>query len=116
MDFSAARGPRALRRPARHKPTIPREFIPLLNRFALDAHHRIELWCYALVLLMIDEEQVRVSGVRELAGRDWIVLQIYGGEEFEIVKPNLQEDQEQSLLEGVRDIVERARARRKRLN
>ncbi len=85
---------------------IPREFVPLLDAYAVSSDEYIELWTYAIVLLMIDEEQVRMVGMHELAGREWVMLQIYGGEEFEIVKPNLTEAQERHFIRGVRRIVE----------
>lgn len=95
---------------------IPREFVPLLDQFPLDADARIQLWTFALVLLMIDQEQVRMIGTREVAGREWFMLQIYGGEEFEILRPELSEQDELHLLEGVRAIVQKTRVQRRRLN
>ena len=89
--------------------TIPREFLPLIDTFARDKYERIEYWVYALALLMIDEERVRVNGTRELAGREWITLQIYGGDEFDIVRPPLSEAQEMELLEGARLVLARMR-------
>ena len=112
----AAPGQRTPRRHARSKSTIPREFIPLLNKYARDPYHRIELWCYALVLLMVDEEQVRMTRTHEVAGREWVTLEIYGGEEFDIVKPDMGgEESEQLLLDGMRKIVRRVRAKKRRL-
>lgn len=93
---------------------IPMEFAPLLDEFALDAYHRIELWSFALVLLMIDEEQVRQVGSHEVAGTEWVILQTRDGEQFEIVKPQLDEESEHRLLFGVREIVEEARQREQR--
>lgn len=104
------------RRRVRRKSVIPREFVPLVNDFAKDAQERIEYWCYAIVLLMIDEEQVRMTGTREAAGREWAVLQIYGGEEFEVVRPQMSEEDESRLLAGVREIVDNARAKKRPLN
>lgn len=112
----AARGQRSPRRRHRSQSFIPREFGPLLDEFALDAHHRIELWTFSLALLMIDEEQVRVVGTHTVADTEWISLQIPGGEQFDIVKPQLSDENEQRLLEGVREIVERERARQRRLD
>ncbi len=95
----------------RRKVNIPREFLPLIDSFAHDRYERIEYWVYALALLMIDEERVRVNGTREIAGREWITLQIYGGDEFDVIKPPLNEAQETELLEGARNILERMRRR-----
>lgn len=106
---------RTARRRVRKKTSIPREFGPLVDSFASDAQHRMELWAYALVLLMIDEQQVRVKGTHEAAGHEWVTLEIYSGDEFEIVKPALPERDEQKLLEGVREIVKNVRANQRRL-
>lgn len=111
-----ARGQAKPRRTTGGKSRIPREFLPLLHAFAFKGQERIELWCYALVLLMIDEEQVRFIGTHTQAGRQWATVRIVGGEEFDVVKPDLSEEQEQNLLDGVRHIVRTARARRQRLN
>ena len=109
-------GQESSRKHPRASASIPREFGPLLDEFALDAHHRIELWIFTLALLMIDEEQVRQVGSHQVAGSEWVTLQTRDGEQFDIVKPQLDEDDERRLLFGVRDIVEgeRARNRRKR--
>lgn len=111
---TTARGQDLPRRRAPRKPIIPREFAPLINTFTGDSQARIELWCYALVLLMIDEEQVRMLGTHQAAGREWATLQIYGGEEFEVVRPNLTEEEEDRLLAGVREIVDDARTRNRK--
>lgn len=111
-----AHGQAKPRRTTRSNSRIPREFLPLLHAFALKGQERIELWCYALVLLMLDEEQVRLVNTHVEAGREWATLRIIGGEEFDVVKPPLSEEQEQQLLDGVRHIVRTARAQRQRLN
>jgi hypothetical protein len=92
---------------SKKKGYIPREFAPLIDAYALDSEQRIELWCYAIALLMIDEERVRLIGTREISGRTWVTLQIPNGEEFDLVKPALTEATERQLLEGVREIVEK---------
>jgi hypothetical protein len=112
--YAVKKGSATRRRRRRTGPAIPREFAPLLDSYALDAQQRIELWTFALVLLMIDEEQVRVMGTRELAGREWLTLQTQEGEQFDIIKPDLNEDDEQQLLDRVREIVENARAMHRR--
>lgn len=106
-DRSTAPRQRTRSRRPRRKSQIPREFAPLINAYAADPYQRIELWCYALVLLMIDENQVFLVGIREAAGRTWVTLETAIGEEFEIVKPQLSETVEQQLLKGVRAVVER---------
>lgn len=111
----AVRKQTALRKRRRTRSSIPREFAPLLDAFALDAQHRIELWSFALVLLMVDEEQVRVMGEHDEAGQRWVTLQTQEGEQFDIVKPGLSETDERELLERVREIVENARARHRRI-
>ena len=88
-----------------HKVDIPREFGPLLDAYALDSHHRIELWTFAIVVLMIDDEQVRVIGTRELADTQWLVLEMQDGEQFEIIHPQLTLADEMELFRGVRKIM-----------
>lgn len=100
----------AQRTPQRRKSTIPREFLPLLSTYGLDPQQGLELWSYALVLLMLEEGRVRMTGTHQAAGREWLTLQIQGGEEFEIIRPALSAEHEQRLLAGVRDIVARVRA------
>lgn len=108
----SANGQRASHR-VRRKTSIPREFAPLVNSLALDAQDRLQLWVYALVLLMLDEHQVRLIGAHQAAGHEWVTVQIYSGDEFEVVKPALSQENERKLLEGVRVIVSSARANRR---
>jgi hypothetical protein len=110
-----APGQKSPHRRVHRKASIPREFAPLVNSFALDAQDRMELWVYALVLLMIDEEQVRLMGTHEASGQQWVTVQIYSGDEFEIVKPALSQENEHQLLEGVRRIVKEVRASQRRV-
>lgn len=113
-EGTTAVGRESPRRRGRAASIIPREFAPLLDEYALDAHHRIELWSFALVLLMIDEEQVRQVGSHQVAGSEWVTLQTRDGEQFDIVKPQLDEASERRLLFGVREIVEQERIRNAR--
>src|SRR5581483_8600001 len=92
------------RRRAARREHIPPEFRPLVDEFALDSHQRREIWWYILVLLMIDEEQVRPMGEHELAGRLWVTLRTQDGNEFDIIKPQLDENQQDRLLAGARQI------------
>lgn len=114
MEKMPSVGRKSPRKNVRAASLIPMEFAPLLDEFALDAHHRIELWSFALVLLMIDEEQVRQVSSHEVAGTEWVILQTRDGEQFEIIKPKLDEASEQRLLFGVREIVEDARIKERR--
>lgn len=83
---------------------IPPEFDRLLNRFSTETHERREVWWYLLVLMMIDQEQVRFMREHELAGRRWVTVQTRDGDEFEIVKPEAVQDRELELLVGAREI------------
>lgn len=113
-EYATPRRRQTLRRRGRTRSLIPSEFAPLLDSFDLDKSHRIELWSYALVLLMIDEGQVRKVRTYELVDNEWITLQILTGEQFDIIKPELSEQDEVRLLEGVRQIVGNARRARRR--
>jgi hypothetical protein len=103
-----------LRRRGRTRTLIPVEFRPLLDSFDLDSHQQIELWSFSLVLLMLDEGQVRKIGTHQIAGTEWLTLQILTGEQFDIVKPEMSETDQERLLEGVREIVGKARRARRR--
>src|SRR5581483_5936387 len=81
MTARARRMRRVTRRRAARREHIPPEFRPLVDEFALDSHQRREIWWYILVLLMIDEEQVRPMGEHELAGRLWVTLRTQDGNE-----------------------------------
>ena len=105
-----------LRRRGRTRTLIPVEFAPLLDSFDLDPHQQIALWSFALVLLMLDEGQVRKIGTHQIADTEWMTLQILTGEQFDVVKPDLNQLDQERLLEGVREIVGKARRARRRRN
>ncbi len=109
MSSMPAQGGRSREHPRREF-DIPREFIPLVNQFLSDEYELLDLWVFSLVLLMIDEERVRVKTSYNLAGYEWITLQIPGAEEFDVIRPPLTEEQEYALLIGMREIVDRARS------
>jgi frataxin-like iron-binding protein CyaY len=71
----------------------------------------MELWWYALVLLMLDNAQVVIIGQHEAAGRTWMTLRLNGDNEFDIVRPPLTDEMEALLREGVREIVAARRQR-----
>lgn len=91
-------------RPRRQR-QIPKEFDALLKRFTKDPHERVEYWWYGLVLLMLERNQVVMTGQHQAAGRAWVTLRAEGESEFEIVRPPLTDEMEARLRQGVREIV-----------
>lgn len=90
--------------------SLPSEFDPLLVELADQPEHVREIFRYALVLMMVDDEKAQFVGKRGSDGRTWITARTVAGEEFEIVRPEISEETEQMLLKEIRQIVEEARS------
>lgn len=65
-----------------------------------------DLFRFALVLAMIDDEKARVSGTRVGEEREWLTIETVAGDVFEIVRPAISEEVEGQLVAGARAIVE----------
>jgi hypothetical protein len=65
-----------------------------------------ELFRYALVLAMIDDEKARIDGTRVEEEGDWLTIETIAGDVFEIIRPPISEELEAQLMEQVRAIVE----------
>ncbi len=63
-----------------------------------------ELFRYALVLAMINDEKARVIGTR-VEEREWLTVETIAGDVFEIVRPPISEEVEAQLMRQVRAIV-----------
>ena len=94
---SAARQPRAPSAIER----LP-EFGPLLRAVALAPMPAQAMWRYALALMLIDDEKVRIVETRQEGERLHLTLQTLVGERFEVVRPPMAEATEQLLLEQIR--------------
>jgi hypothetical protein len=64
-----------------------------------------DLFRYALVLAMIDDEKAREIGTRVEEGREWLKVETVAGDVFEIVRPPISEEGEAELMRQVRSIV-----------
>jgi hypothetical protein len=87
---------------------LPRESAPLLAALVEQPAHVREMWRYALVLMMIDDEKATAVETRGEDGRTWLTVRTLAGDEFQVVRPQISEDIERKLLEQVRRIVEEA--------
>ena len=63
-----------------------------------------ELFRYALVLAIIDDEKAHVIGTR-VEEREWLTVETVAGEVFEIARPPISGEVEAQLMRQVRAIV-----------
>ncbi len=61
-----------------------------------------DLFRYALVLAMIDDEKARVIGTRVEEEREWLTVETVAGDVFEIRRPAISEEVEAQLMGQVR--------------
>ena len=64
-----------------------------------------DLFRFALVLAMVDDEKARVIGTRVENGQEWLTIKTTAGEVFEILRPPISEEVEAELMRQVRAIV-----------
>ena len=64
-----------------------------------------DLFRYALVIAMIDDEKARVIGAQVEEDREFVTVQTVAGDVFEIVRPPISEEVESKLMSPVRSIV-----------
>lgn len=83
---------------------LPREFQDFANLLSAQPPAVRELFRYALVVMMIDDEKARVTRTREEDGRDYWKVKTVAGDEFEIVRPQISIQIERELLEQVRAV------------
>lgn len=84
---------------------LPPEFAPLLAELASAPENVRAMWRYALVLMMIDDEEARIMGTRVEDGHEFIGVRTVAGDEFEIERPAVSDESEKILLEQIREIV-----------
>lgn len=83
----------------------PPEFDSLLDTLAEQPEHVREMWQYAMVLMMIDDEKARVIETHQDGDRLHLVVQTVAGERFSVMRPPMSEELERQLLEQIRKIV-----------
>lgn len=72
------------------KPTdIPSEMQSVLDTMSAERPEVREMFRYALVLMMIDDEKARVIGTRTENDQELIAVRTITGDEFEFVYPAL---------------------------
>jgi hypothetical protein len=64
-----------------------------------------DLFRYALVLAMIDDEKARIIGTRAEEEREWLAIETVAGDVFEIAHPAISEEVEAQLMWLVRAII-----------
>ncbi len=81
---------------------LPPEFERLANFISKQPPHVRDLFRYALVLAMIDDEKARVIGTRTQEEREWLTVETVEGEVFEINRPPISDEVEAELINHVR--------------
>ncbi len=84
---------------------LPPEFDPLLVELADQPEPIREMWCYALVLMMIDDEKARIISSQLENGQEVIAVRTIAGDEFEIERPAVSAETEGMLFAEIRRIV-----------
>jgi hypothetical protein len=84
---------------------LPSEFVALVQAVVNEPAHAQEMLRYAIVLLPIDTEKARVLDTRADGEKLHLTIQTLDGQSFEIDRPIILEETEQSLLEKIREIV-----------
>lgn len=83
----------------------PPEFKSVLATLVGQPQAVIEMWTYALAMIMIDEGKARVIGTNRDGEHLHLVIQPDAGEMFEVVRPQMSESLEREFLKQVRRIV-----------
>jgi hypothetical protein len=65
-----------------------------------------DLFCYALVLAMIDDEKARVLGRRAENGQEWLTIKTIACDLVKIMRPPISEEAEAQLMRRVGAMVE----------
>lgn len=84
---------------------LPPELQSVLAAMSAQPEHARELFRYALVLLMIDDERARILGTRMDNEQEILTLRTIVGDEFEIVRPAMSEEAEAYLMQQIRKVV-----------
>lgn len=84
---------------------LPPEMQEVLDALSEQPAATREMFRYALVLMMIDDEKARVLDTQEEDGQTVLTVRTTAGDEFRIVRPAMSEETEMILLESIRAIV-----------
>lgn len=84
-------------------PELPVSLLRVLEALAIDSYALRELWWYAVILDMIDEEVAVPQGKHTIDGRGWLQIHTVVGDDFMIPDPGLSQEQEAQLLDALRN-------------
>lgn len=84
---------------------LPPEFEPVLQHLKSQPESVREIFHYAIVLMMMDDEKARVLETQEENGKTVWIVQTIAGDKFAVVRPPISEELEQVLLQQIRQIV-----------
>lgn len=85
---------------------LPAEFQAIADAVDAESPQLREMFHYALALVMIDDEQARIIGMRMDGEKEYITLEIIGGERFEIVRPSISSELQAELRARVQKIMD----------
>ncbi len=88
-----------------HSDNLPPELEQVAELLARQPSEVRDLFRYALVLAMLDDEKAHVIGFREAQGYTWLTVETVAGDVFEILRPALSEELEAELMAQVRTII-----------
>ncbi len=83
----------------------PPEFKRLADQISEQPPEVRDLFRYALMLAMIDDEKARMAGTRIEGNREFVTVKTLAGDVFEMVRPGISEEDKAELIEQVRAIV-----------
>jgi len=62
----------------------------------------VEVWRYALTMMLIGDEGAHIIGTREQGDVLFVTVETDTGERFEVIRPAMSDDTEQLLFESIR--------------
>jgi hypothetical protein len=89
----------------RDQPDLPPEHQYVAELLGQQPSAVRDLFRYALVLAMIDDEKARVIATRVEKEHEWLTVETVAGDVFEILSPPISEELEAQLMRQVRAIV-----------
>jgi hypothetical protein len=84
---------------------LPPEFERLADLLSEQPAEVRDLFRYALVLAMIDDEKAHITGTRIDGDREYLSVQTIAGDVFGILRPPISEEVEAQLMAQVRAII-----------
>ncbi len=85
---------------------LPPDYRALAAEFARQPASVQELFRFAVTLMLIDEERAWIVGTRTECGRERLKVRTITHQSYEIVRPEITEEQEARLMAHVRALCE----------